>query len=66
MGARRYEYRPGLLDLHDPTVIRGKPIKPGAIVTIVKAVGDPLNWFVYVVDEAGNEQSVFRRALTPA
>ena len=59
---RRYEYRPGLMDRCDPNVIAGSAlgIAPGALVTITKRIGAALVW---IRDERGNEQSVWKAAL---
>lgn len=58
-----YEYQPGLMDRTDPRVIRGRPIQPGAVVSILRDRVDPLGKIVWIVDQAGNEQSVWRAAL---
>lgn len=61
-------YRPGLMDLCDPTVLRGKPIAKGAEVRIVQGGRgqkkvDPLGKIVYVQDADGNLQSVWKAGL---
>jgi hypothetical protein len=61
----RYRYEPGLLDTYRPIVIRGRPIAAGAMVRIERDHVDPLGRLVWVADEMGNIQSVFRRALRP-
>lgn len=61
-GARRYEYSPGLMDMCDPNVITGEPIKGGAIVVVVKRIGRALAW---IRDKHSNVQSVWSRALVP-
>ena len=61
---RRYEYRPGLIDRCDPNLIAGSAlgIAPGTLVTITKRIGAALVW---IRDERGNEQSVWKAALVP-
>lgn len=59
-----YIYEPNWLDLTDPKVIEGYPIKRGARVTITKRKIDPMGMFVFITDEQGNRQSVYKRSLT--
>jgi hypothetical protein len=59
----RYRYEPGLLDRFNPNVVAGRPIVAGAAVAITGEVTDPMHKFVYVQDESGNRQSVYRSAL---
>lgn len=61
----KYKYEPGTLDKFDPKVIRGYPIKPGSVVNISKRKVDPCGYFRWIIDENGNEQSVFKQALVP-
>ena len=61
-----YVYKPVGFDRWDPIVIRGEPIKPGARVRITKGAVDPRKLFVWVEDEEGNEQSVYRKSLKRA
>ena len=63
---RTYRYNPGLMDLTDPTIISGKPIKPGVIVKVTEDRVDPSGRLVWVQDAEGNEQSVWKAALTRA
>lgn len=58
-----YTYRPGLLDLFRPNVIRGDAIAEGARVYITRHRVDPLEKIVWIRDAAGNEQSVWKKAL---
>ena len=59
----KYIYDPVGFDRFDPKVIEGYPIEPGSKVEITKKNIDPMSWFVFIVDEQGNRQSVFRRSL---
>lgn len=65
-----YVYRPGALDLSQPTVIKGRPIAPHTLVRVLAkrpAGGKSIRgWgatFAWIMDLHGNEQIVFRRAL---
>lgn len=58
-----WTYRPGLLDLFRPNVIRGVAIAEGARVFLVRDQVDPLGKIVWIQDMAGNQQSVWRKAL---
>lgn len=67
-GAANPYYHPGLMDLTDPNVIRGRPIRPGAFVRVTRGGRgqpkvDPLGRIVWVEDDEGNEQSVWKKAL---
>ncbi len=59
-----YIYRPGLLDATDPKVIKGHAIKAGARVQVIHQGFDPMDILCWIEDEAGNQQSVYKRALT--
>lgn len=59
-----FRYMPGILDATDPKVIKGRAIRPGAMVTITRNRSAMLpRMFVWIMDAEGNEQSVFRKAL---
>lgn len=62
----RYQYRPGLDDRCSPNVIRGQAIRPNTMVTITNNRVDPCGLIVWITDGAGNEQSVWRRAIVAA
>lgn len=59
----QYTYNPVMLDCIDPKVIKGQPIKAGAKVTITNRRVDPFRKFVWVKDEQGNQQSVYKASL---
>lgn len=66
----KYQYAPGALDIVQPTVIKGRPIARGARVRLLAkrpAGGRTIaSWgrtFAWIMDEHGNEQIVFKRAL---
>jgi BRCA1 C Terminus (BRCT) domain len=60
-----HEYHPGLMDISSPNVIEGRPIEPGSPVRIYSQKGevDPLGKLVWIEDEHGNRQSVWKAAL---
>lgn len=60
-----YIYKQSRLDKKNPCVIYGKPIKDGAIVCIIARDVDPTGKVVFVEDNKGNEQSVFKNSLIP-
>jgi hypothetical protein len=53
-------YRPGIMDIVDPMVIKGQAIQEGSKVRITKRIGKAFTW---IEDQKGNEQSVWKRAL---
>jgi len=53
-------YRPGIMDVVDPMIIKGQPIKAGEKVRVTKRIGKAFTW---IEDQNGNEQSVWKRAL---
>jgi len=59
----QYKYDPVGIDRIDPCVLYGDSIKPGSKVTITKSNVDPLKKFVFIVDEKGNRQSVYKSSL---
>jgi hypothetical protein len=59
-----YKYQPNWLDFTDPRVIAGKAITPGQIVKITKNKIDPCGLFVFIEDQQGNRQSVYKKSLT--
>ena len=63
-----YTYLPGILDLTDPTVIRGQAIAKGARVRIARELSPRMKgWtrtFCTIQDIHGNVQNVFRKAVT--
>jgi hypothetical protein len=63
--AKKFKYDPVLLDKMDPKVLSGSPIAQGATVVITKSNIDPMRKFVFVQDEKGNAQSVYKNSLTP-
>jgi hypothetical protein len=60
-----YSYHPGIMDLCDPTVIRGEAIEQYARVRIARKFFPSMypKAFVMIQDEQGNVQSVWRAAL---
>lgn len=63
--SKKYIFSPFGLDLWDPKVIRGVPIDSGSIVEVTETKIDPLGKFVWIKDEKGNEQSVYKTSLEP-
>ena len=59
-----HRYSPGYLDHWEPKVIKGNPIAPEAKVRITKQKVDPFGKFVFIEDAEGNQQSIYRIALT--
>ena len=59
-----YQFTPNLIDEVDPKVIEGYPIKRGSVVEITKRKIDPYNMFVFLQDNFGNRQSVYKNSLT--
>jgi len=62
---KRYTYAPGTMDLFDPTVLKGTPIKRYSVVTVSRKLRPYMlpPCFVVIQDEQGNTQTVFKRAL---
>ncbi len=60
---KKYIYEPVMFDRFDPKVIEGLPIENGATVIITNEKFDPRNKFVWIKDEKGNEQSVYRTSI---
>jgi len=61
--SKKYYYYPGSMDISDPRVLKGRPIKRGARVVVTRYKVDPQNRIVWIMDEHGNEQSVWKKAL---
>jgi len=60
-----YTYNPGILDLTDPTVLRGNAITRGSRVTVSRKHRPYMlpSCFAVIEDAKGNRQVVFKRAL---
>jgi hypothetical protein len=66
----KYQYAPGVLDIMDPTVMKGHRIPPGEWVRLLakrpaggRAIRGWSRTFAWIADAYGNEQIVFKRAL---
>jgi hypothetical protein len=59
-----YIYRPNMLDRLEPKVLVGRPIESETRVAIIADNRvDPLERFLWIIDEHGNEQSVYLTSL---
>ena len=61
----KYRYMPGIIEILDPVIISGGEIAQNAIVEPCRTNVDPCNKFVYVKDEQGNVNSVYKTSLRP-
>ena len=61
--AAQYRYWPSYIDMTCPCVIKGEEIVRGSVVTITRKEVDPMGKFVFIKDEKGNIQSVYKTAL---
>lgn len=61
-----YLYQPIGWDRFDPKVHRGRPIQAGERVAIWRERIDPMNYFIVVMDQHGNQQAVSRKSIARA
>lgn len=59
-----YLYNRGIFDYFNPIVVKGNVIADGVVIKIVKKGFDPANKMVWIEDNNGNVQSVYKNALT--